>query len=98
MDICTRDAKRGQYASLCVQVPIDQLLLTSLYIGNFHKQIQYEGISLLYYSCGRIGHKPSACPQQLSIHQSTSLHATSNTSKFSFQIPSPTIVNVTTPH
>lgn len=74
MEICTRDAKRGQYARLCVQIPIDQPLLTCVYIGNFHQQIQYKGISLLCHSCRRIGHKPSNCTRQSSSHQLEALH------------------------
>lgn len=61
MNICTQDAKQGQYAQLCIQVPLDQLLITSVCIGKFHQKVLYEGINLLSYHCGHIGHYSSNC-------------------------------------
>lgn len=61
MDVCTQDAKHSQYDRLCIQVPIDQRLTISIYIGNYHPQVLCEGISLLCYHCGRIGHSVSSC-------------------------------------
>lgn len=61
MNICTQDAKQGQYAQLCIQVPLDQLLITSVCIGKFHQKVLYEGINLLCYHCGHIGHYSSNC-------------------------------------
>lgn len=61
MDICTKDTTRGQYARLCIQVPIDHPLITCIFIGNHKQRILYEGINLLYYHCGRIGHLNTNC-------------------------------------
>lgn len=70
-----------------------------MYIENFCQQIQYEGISLLCYSCVRIGHKPIECMKQSSSHQSRAMHANLTTSKSTLPSSSlPTIANVTTFH
>lgn len=61
LDICTQNARRGQYARLCLPVPIDQPLITEIYIGDFHQRITYEGIPFLCYNCGRIGHNAISC-------------------------------------
>lgn len=61
MDVCTQLPKRGQYARLCIQVLVDQPLTTSIYIGRYHQRVLYEGINLLCYHCGSIGHSISTC-------------------------------------
>lgn len=60
-NICTKDAKRGQYVRLCLQVPIDQLLITLLYVGDYYQSVTYEGIPLLCYNCRRIEHHATLC-------------------------------------
>lgn len=68
MNICTKDTAQGQYVRLCIQVPIDQPLPTTIFIGNHQQHILYEGINLLCYHCGRIGHSNESCTY-------TSLHS-----------------------
>lgn len=68
MNICTKDTARGQYVRLCIQVPIDQPLPTTIFIRNHQQHILYEGINLIYYHCGRIGHSNESCTY-------TSLHS-----------------------
>lgn len=41
---------------LCVQVNIDKPLINSVMIGKMVQQVQYEGINMLYFSCGCLGH------------------------------------------
>lgn len=67
MDICTQDAKRGQYARLSIQVPLDQLVITSIYIGQFHQKILYKSINLLCHKCGLLGHSVSNCAYSSTI-------------------------------
>lgn len=61
MDVCTQDTRRVQYTRLCIQVPIDQPLPTTIFIGNHHQRILFQSINLLCYYCGRIGHSNMNC-------------------------------------
>lgn len=61
MDVCTQDAKRGQYAQMCIEVPLDHQLILFVFIDKFHQRILYEGINLLCTKCGRIGHNSTNC-------------------------------------
>lgn len=97
VDICTQDAKRGQYARLCIQVPLEQSLITAIYISKFHQKIQYEGINLLCSLCGRIGHYASQCSficSYNSSHNSSHTHSP----QISKQSPSVMVNSLHTTH
>lgn len=61
MNVCTQNAKRCQYARLCIQVPLDLPLITSVFIGKFHQKVLYKRINLLCYHCGKIGRSNLSC-------------------------------------
>lgn len=79
MDICTQNTKRGQYVRLCIQVQIDQPMLTSIYTSNHQRRILYEGINLLCYQCGRVGHSSlNSAYKNMIIQPMSPTHANPN--------------------
>lgn len=57
----TASETKDGYARLCVQINLDKPLITSIRIGRLMQQVVYEGVSLLCFSYGRLGHKKESC-------------------------------------
>ncbi|KAF3970795.1 hypothetical protein CMV_005545 [Castanea mollissima] len=48
-----------------IAVDIDKPLVTNILIGGLQQPVNYEGVHMLCFSCGRIGHRKDACPYVL---------------------------------
>ncbi|XP_019255157.1 PREDICTED: uncharacterized protein LOC109233748 [Nicotiana attenuata] len=53
---CTSSTLRGRYARICIQVPLETPMETTVIIGDHKQAVVYEGEGTLCTSCGRIGH------------------------------------------
>ena len=62
IDTHTASEARGRYARICVQVNVDVPLVKSILIGGFVQPVVYEGLNLLCFVCGRLGHRKTNCP------------------------------------
>ena len=62
IDTHTALEARGRFARLSIQVNFDKPIIKLLKIGGIDQSVQYEGISSLCFSCGRVGHKVECCP------------------------------------
>ena len=62
IDTHTANGARGHFARLCVQVNLDQPLINSVRNGKMVQPVQYEGISMLCFAYGRLGHRKGNCP------------------------------------
>ena len=61
IDSYTTSKTRGGYARLCVQIDLDKPLINSIWVGRLIQKVLYEGISSLYFCCGKLGHKQESC-------------------------------------
>ncbi|XP_020705266.1 vegetative cell wall protein gp1-like [Dendrobium catenatum] len=65
LDGQTRDLQRCSYTRVCVRIQLDRRLPTGVWAvglnGCFFQPIHYEGIPLIYQSCGGIGHRIADC-------------------------------------
>ena len=68
IDSYTESGTRGSYARLCLQIDLTKPLITTIRVGRLKQKVMYEGISLLCFSCGRIGHKADNCPHHIRPH------------------------------
>ena len=66
-DICTSSILRGRYARICVQIPLEEPVLSSMKIGKNIHPIMYEGQGFLCTTCGRLGNTANKC-LQVKIH------------------------------
>lgn len=62
IDAHTVNGAKGRFARICVQINIDKPLINSIKIGKMVQSVQYEGLHLLCFSCGCIGHRKDSCP------------------------------------
>lgn len=62
VDLTTTLQTRGKFARLCVQVDLDNPLLANYKLKGRYMKIEYEGIHLICFSCGKYGHGEERCP------------------------------------
>uniref|UniRef100_A0A2N9HPR9 CCHC-type domain-containing protein n=1 Tax=Fagus sylvatica TaxID=28930 RepID=A0A2N9HPR9_FAGSY len=64
VDFNTASGNRGRFARLCIQLDLDKPLIKTIRVGKVKQAVIYEGIGLLCFHCGRIGHKLDKCPER----------------------------------
>lgn len=62
VDVSTASAARGRYARLCVEIDLSKPLFSKFRLRKKVKRIEYEGIQVICFSCGRYGHRKEHCP------------------------------------
>ncbi|GKV05169.1 hypothetical protein SLEP1_g17209 [Rubroshorea leprosula] len=60
-EICF-STEKGQYAKIFIQVDLDQPLVPCVRIRNHVQRVLYEGLVVLGFACGCVGHKENVCP------------------------------------
>lgn len=60
-DHSTDSATRGRFARICVEVDITKPLLTQFKMKKRVRRIEYEGIHLVCFGCGVVGHRKEEC-------------------------------------
>jgi hypothetical protein len=66
VDFNTASGARGRFARFCVQPDLDKPLVKMICVGHVRHSVIYEGIGLLCFHCGRVGHKLESCPERIS--------------------------------
>ncbi len=61
VDFNTAAGTRGRFARICVQIDLDKPLARTVRVGKTRLAVVYEGIGLLCFHCGRIGHRSKLC-------------------------------------
>jgi len=61
IDNTTENVVRGQYTRLCVEVDLTKPLLSKFRLNGRVWGIQYEGLKMICFACGRQGHKEDTC-------------------------------------
>jgi len=61
IDAYTATESRGSHARLCVQINLEKPLIKWIRVGCIKQQVLYEGILMLCFCCGRLGHKQEQC-------------------------------------
>jgi hypothetical protein len=61
IDRLTSIHSRGQYARICVEIDLDKILAPHIVIRGHKFPIEYEGLHLICFVCGKYGHKTNQC-------------------------------------
>ena len=64
VDFNTTVGTRGRFARLCIQLDIDKPLVRMVRVGKTKLAVLYEGVGLLCFHCGKIGHRQEWCPNR----------------------------------
>ena len=65
VDFNTAAGTRGRFARICVQIDLEKPLARTVRVGKIRLAVIYEGIGLLCFHCGRIGHRSELCPSRV---------------------------------
>lgn len=50
-----------RFARLCVEIDLEKPLVSKFQIGSLWQKVEYEGLHLICFECGRVGHIGEAC-------------------------------------
>ncbi|CAI0400769.1 unnamed protein product [Linum tenue] len=64
MDAATRDASRGHFARICVEVDLTKPLIIKYKLERRVRRLEYEGLHNVCFSCRRFGHNEASCPKR----------------------------------
>ncbi|XP_028789610.1 uncharacterized protein LOC114745620 [Neltuma alba] len=54
--------ERGRFARICVEVDLQKKLIPRIICTSALFNVEYEGLNLICFECGRYGHTRDACP------------------------------------
>ena len=69
VDVNTAMGTRGRFARICIQLDHEKPLARTIRVGKTKVAVIYEGIGLLCFQCGKIGHRKEWCP--CNVHEET---------------------------
>ncbi|XP_028802897.1 uncharacterized protein LOC114758054 [Neltuma alba] len=55
------NVERGRFARVCVEIDLQKKLVPKVIAANRLYQVEYEGLNLICFECGRHGHKRENC-------------------------------------
>ena len=61
IDRNTESMDRGQYVRFCIEVDLTKPLLSKFKLNGRVWKIQYEGLKMVCFKCGHLGHKEEVC-------------------------------------
>ena len=61
IDRNTESMDRGQYVRFCIEVDLTKPLLSKFKLNGRVWKIQYEGLKMVCFKCGHLGHKEENC-------------------------------------
>ncbi|XP_061352346.1 uncharacterized protein LOC133297248 [Gastrolobium bilobum] len=64
VDAATTSLSRGRFARICVELDLTKPLSAEYKLEGRIKQVEYEGLHLVCYSCGQYDHRSEMCPNK----------------------------------
>ncbi|XP_021741187.1 uncharacterized protein LOC110707488 [Chenopodium quinoa] len=77
VDKTTAQAERGQFTRISVEIDLTKPLLSMFWLKGRIWRVQYEGIRMICFKCGKLGHAEDDCsvfqkedqPQAMTVHE-----------------------------
>ncbi|KAK7412642.1 hypothetical protein VNO78_04161 [Psophocarpus tetragonolobus] len=64
----------AKFARMFVEVDLRNVLIASFQLKKRVYKVEYEGLHLIYFHCGRYGHRKDTCPPLLQPANATEIH------------------------
>lgn len=61
VDHMTLRVAHGKYARVCVEIDLTQPLIPTVTLNGRIYKVEYEGLHLICFDCGRYGHRKEEC-------------------------------------
>ena len=61
IDKVTTIQSRGKFARICVELDLDKPLQPKAIVREYLLNMQYEGLHVVFFKCGRYGHRERDC-------------------------------------
>lgn len=68
VDVNTALHYRGKFARLCVELDMEKTLMSQYSLHDIVHNVEYEGVHLICFLCGRYGHDKAHCPNAKAAH------------------------------
>lgn len=65
LDRTTVGVERGRFARAAVEIDLDKPLVTHVWIRDKHRAVEYEGLHMVCFNCGMVGHRKQAYPNAM---------------------------------
>ncbi|XVE95436.1 hypothetical protein REPUB_Repub02eG0097000 [Reevesia pubescens] len=65
VDRTTSNMMRGKFARMCVELDLMKPLVSKIFIGGRWQRIEYEGLRMLCFHCGKFGHSNLECEDRI---------------------------------
>ncbi|XP_031126652.1 uncharacterized protein LOC116028935 [Ipomoea triloba] len=63
LDRTTAVAAKGRFARAAVEVDLNKPLVSEVLVMNYAQLVEYEGLHVICFNCGVVGHREQACPE-----------------------------------
>lgn len=73
VDINTTNQSRGRFARVCVQLDLDQPFKTSVCIDGIWFNLEYQGLNMICFECGKFGLLKEECLKRKEVRADTNL-------------------------
>ncbi|XVF38342.1 hypothetical protein REPUB_Repub20aG0093200 [Reevesia pubescens] len=61
LDRNTEEALRGRFARVCIELDLTKPLISKIKLGKRLQNVEYGGIHLICFGCGKVGHRQDSC-------------------------------------
>ncbi|KAK9291923.1 hypothetical protein L1049_019875 [Liquidambar formosana] len=62
VDYNTSLATRGRFARICVELDLQKPLVSRYWLDGIRFRVKYEGLPVICFTCGCVGHQSTDCP------------------------------------
>ncbi|KAI9107936.1 hypothetical protein K1719_020809 [Acacia pycnantha] len=71
VDYNTESGDRGKFARLAVTIDLTKPLISKIQVDGEILFVEYEGLPIICFGCGRYGHREEACPEKMDSTSAT---------------------------